>query len=128
MAKQASIIPNMPGFGVGDNVTGWEEDGILLLAIDTRKPGKQTEHSKQPGKSPSMMVGSTRTFVSVAGGRLMLHYTKPMQVQDVRKSRAIREIAEEDEKETSSANFTDLAAAAKSDPELRKLLLAALKG
>lgn len=121
MSKQSSIVPNVPGFSVGQNIIGWEQDGILLLAIDTQKTGPQTENSKAPGKEPNMMVASTRSFIHQSGGKLMLHYTRPMEVQAVRSARATRELDEEDAI-VENAKLAKLRAQAKANPELAALL------
>lgn len=102
---------------VGRNILSWLSEGILYLAIDTTKSGPQTKGSSEPGKAPNAMVASTSTFIPFAGGRLMLHFTKPMEVKDVRRARAEREL----ESEESDASAL-LAKLAKESPEVRAAL------
>lgn len=102
---------------IGKNILSWLSDGILYLAIDTTKPGSQTKGSQEAGKAPNAMIATTSTFITFAGGRLMLHYMKPMEVKDVRRARAEREL-ESEESEASAL----LAKLAKESPEVRAAL------
>lgn len=119
MAKNnANVSLNFDdGTPVGRNILSWLSDGILYLSIDTTKSGPQTKGSSEPGKAPNAMVASTSTFIPFAGGRLMLHFTKPMEVKDVRRARAEREL----ESEESDASAL-LAKLAKESPEVRAAL------
>ena len=83
---------------VGNNVRYRQEGSVAWFGIDLDEQGEQTKGSKEPGKIPREMVGSTGSFTDIpgTGGKLMLHYTRPMEVQQVRKARALRELEEED--------------------------------
>lgn len=110
------------GTPIGRNITSWLSDGMLYLAIDTSKTGPQTKGSQEPGKAPNQMVASTSTFIPFAGGRLMLHFTRPMEVKDVRRARSERELDAEDADASAL-----LAKLAKENPEVRALLAKAGK-
>lgn len=120
MAKQTNANVSLSfddGTVIGRNILSWLTEGILFLAIDTNKTGPQTKGSQEVGKAPNAMVASTSTFIPYAGGRLMLHFTKPMEVKDVRRARAERELDAEDA-DVSAA----LAKLAKENPEVKALL------
>ena len=94
MAKQG--IPN-DAIQVGNNVYSWELGDFLVFAVDRSQAGVQTEGSKALDKKgnpkrPNEMVGSTRSFTPVQGCSVLLHLTRPMKVQDVRKARAVAEL------------------------------------
>lgn len=125
MAKNNSANINFnfdDGTPIGRNITSWLSDGMLYLAIDVNKSGPQTKGSQEPGKAPNQMVASTSTFIPYAGGRLMLHFTRPMEVKDMRRARAEREIDAEDADASAL-----LAKLAKENPEVRALLAKAGK-
>jgi hypothetical protein len=98
-AKQVSL---------GSNVVFQKVGSVVWFGVDTDQDGPQTKgskglDSKGKPKKPNEMVGSTGTYVVLpvtdGEGRelnAMLHLTRPMPVQALRKARAIRELAEED--------------------------------
>lgn len=103
-------------FNIGSNISAiLTEDNKLILELDLNRSGVQTKGSKEPGKQPNEMVASTSTYAPVPGtdGRLMLHFIRPMAVQQVRKSRALKELESED-----NAAASKVAA----DPELQATL------
>lgn len=55
---------------IAENVMAEEKDGLLVLTIDTRKPGTLSATGK------SMVIASTRGNVPVAGGSLGLNFYK----------------------------------------------------
>ena len=86
---------------LGQNVTSWQEGTRVCFAIDLAVTGHQSEGSKgldKKGnpKTPNELVGTTRSYAPVADGRVLLHYIRPMKVEDVRRARAMAEIGDED--------------------------------
>ena len=94
MAKKDAVV-------VGNNVQSYQEGSIIWFGVDLSVSGTQTEGSKGVdrqgnAKRPNEMVGSTRSFTPIGEGSLLLHYTRPMKVEDVRKARALAELDDED--------------------------------
>ena len=91
---------------LGTNVQSYQDGDMLWLGIDLGQEGEQTKGSREAGKVPKEMVGTTRSFTAVPGTdcSLLLHITRPMEVkkatQATRTARALAELDEEDEAAT----------------------------
>ncbi len=87
---------------IGHNVKGRINGDILEIFVDLTKSLGQTKGSKEPGKLPNEMVGTTKTHVLVPGTncKLCLHLTRPMDLAEVeaanRKAKALGEMDDED--------------------------------
>ena len=87
---------------IGHNVRGRVNGNILEIQVDMSKSLGQTKGSKEPGKLPNEMVGTTRTHVLVPGTncKLCLHLTRPMDLDEVeaqaKKSKALQDMDDED--------------------------------
>ena len=94
-------MPKKDAVQIGTNVQSYQEGSVLWFGVDLAEQGAQTEGSKgldKKGnpKSPNELVGSTRSYVPVGEGRVLLHYIRPMKVEDVRRARSMRELDSED--------------------------------
>lgn len=111
MPKQAT---NSPLQVIGHNVKGRVTGDILELYVDLTKSLGQTKGSKEPGKLPNEMVGTTKTHVIVPGTncKLCLHLTRPMDLDEVeaqaKKTKALSDMDEEDAALLSSIEPNDL--------------------
>lgn len=87
---------------VGHNVKANIDGDFLTLGIDLSKSLGQTKGSKEAGKLPNEMVGTTKTYAPIPGTncKLMLHLIRPMDLDEAeasrKKTRALNEMAEED--------------------------------
>ena len=98
MAKQTQTPVSI----IGMNVQHYMDGDIAWFGVDTSVRGDQSEGSKKLDKNGNQkqaneLVGSTRSYTPVADGRVLLHYIRPMQVKQVRKARAMAELASEDD-------------------------------
>jgi hypothetical protein len=113
MAKQLTVI--------GHNVKGMVNGSELTLKINLDHSLGQTKGSTKPGKLPNEMVGTTKTYAPVpdsGGCKLMLHLIRPMDDQQVKQAKALRELDEEDAT-TGETQIT---------PELLQKIIASLNG
>ena len=98
MAKQQVDALQVIGHNVKARISG----DMLEISIDMSKSLGQTKGSKEPGKLPNEMVGTTKTHVSVPGTncKLCLHLTRPMDLDEVerqnRKADAVAQLNDED--------------------------------
>ena len=86
---------------VGNNVYAWTIGNLQVFAVDLSQEGVQTEGSKGVDKKGNAkraneMVGSTRSFTPVNGCSVLLHLTRPMSVEKIRKARATAEVLTDD--------------------------------
>ena len=89
---------------IGNNVEFAEDTKFLYFRVDKSESCGQTKNSRGTNedgtsKKPQEMVGSTRAFVVLGtdgGERAMIHVIRPLAAKAVRKTRALREMDEED--------------------------------
>ena len=132
------------GYSIGRNVHGSLEGSKLILVVDLDESGPQTKNSQKRREngalpSPQEMVASTDAFrvVTVPADfspdgaiKVMLHVTRPMEVKAVRKARALRELAEDDDAEgvETQADVSALKDLAKREGVSLSELVSMLKG
>lgn len=122
-SQAAQTTPATGTITIGQNVEFYTAaDGTFWFGIDPEVSLGQTAGSLKSGKSPNEKVASTGAAVQIPGSpaRILLQCYQPMDVQKVRKQRALREL-EEDEDDHRAADRSAAAAGGVSDADLDAL-------